>query len=131
MLDAEDEQSYEDLRAEAGAAGIDFDAWAGRLRAKAGAYRAAERRAGANDVAPLAPAARRGKARLPLVMALATAGVAGLATVVVQLATSREAPLARKYLQRGVTEESAPWAAVARPSASAAKLGAPPRRGGR
>jgi hypothetical protein len=119
LLDAEDEQSDDALRAEAEAAGIDFDAWAAGMRAKVAAYGAAERGVGANDVKPPAPRsrAREGKARWSLVMGVVTVGVVGLATLALRWAAPREAPIVRKYLPpHAVTEESVPSAAVPRPA---------------
>ena len=128
LLDAEDEQTDDELRAEAEAAGIDFDAWAATMRAKVAAYGAAERRDGANDVDPPGPdgpaqprsRARRGAARWSLVMALVTVGMVGLATLALRWATPREEPIARKERPPlRVTEESVPSAAVPRPAPSA------------
>ena len=118
LLDAEDDQTDDEFRAEAEAAGIDFDAWAAEMRAKVAAHGAAARRA--NDVEPEGhedggpdpqrPLGAR-KARWPLLVALTAVSLTGLATLALRWATPRD----RRSLPV-TTEECAPSIAVPRPA---------------
>ncbi len=102
LLDAEDDQTDEEFRAEAEAAGIDFEAWAAEMRARVQAHGAAADRA--NDVEPPPRRARR-----RLVTALAVVSLTGLLTLgLARWQTAPpDTPLGRRSSQ-GATEESAP-----------------------